>query len=245
MADKSQRMQRTVLCIEDKAELLAMERRLLEPFGYVVLSAMTGEAGLALVATKAVDAVILDYDLPDVDGGIVAQRIREVAPHVPIILYSGMVDQVPKSTLDSVQAVVSKGEPATRLIAVLGDIVGAQPVTSTDLRGQGHYDRQKRRFPRYKFETGVTIGVLRENIPVYVEGSSIDLAEGGAGVRITEPLQVEEIVDLQIPLHRRSLRLPAAVRYRRGDEYGFEFLAVDPQEREFIRTACSSLPQVG
>jgi hypothetical protein len=104
---------------------------------------------------------------------------------------------------------------------------------------------QKRRFPRYKFEAGVSIGVLRGTAPQDVTGFCMSLGEGGAGVRTDEPLSVDEIVYLQIPLPVRPLRLPASVRYQHGHDYGMEFLALGVTEREYIRSACSALPRVG
>ena len=103
----------------------------------------------------------------------------------------------------------------------------------------------KRRFPRYQFEAEIIIGLLRGAAPSYAGGRAIDLAEGGAGVRTSGLLDLGEIVDLQIPLPLGPLRLPACVRYQRGSEYGFEFVALGIPEREYIRNACSSLLRIG
>lgn len=110
--------------------------------------------------------------------------------------------------------------------------------------GQSHTP-QKRRFPRYKFEASLDIGILRGTTPQEVKGFCMVLGEGGAGIRTDEPLSVDEIVYLQIPLPVRPLRLPASVRYQNGPEYGMEFLAMGVTEREYIRSACSALPRVG
>src|SRR5688572_10287944 len=99
---------------------------------------------------------------------------------------------------------------------------------------------QKRRFPRYKFDGTVKIGILRGAVQQNVQGLCTVLGEGGAGVRTSEQLSVDEIVYLQIPLPSRPLRLPASVRHRNGPEYGVEFLALGPTEREYIRSACSA-----
>jgi hypothetical protein len=104
---------------------------------------------------------------------------------------------------------------------------------------------QKRRFPRYKFEARLNIGILRGTTPQDVKGFCMVLGEGGAGIRTDQRLSVDEIVYLQIPLPVRALRLPASVRYRNGPEYGMEFLALGVTEREYIRSACSALPRVG
>jgi len=103
----------------------------------------------------------------------------------------------------------------------------------------------KRRYPRYKFESGIGISVIRGETPQMVKGFCEVLGEGGAGLRTDEKLRVHEILYVQIPFPGRQLRLPAAVRNQRGHEYGVEFLALDKPDREFLRNTCSAYPKVG
>jgi len=105
--------------------------------------------------------------------------------------------------------------------------------------------KQQRRFPRFQYEKAVVIGLLRGDSTAYARGRSIDLAEGGAGIRSDRALDIGEILDLQIPLQIGELRVPATVRYQRGSEYGVEFLGLGVTEREYIRQACKKLPQIG
>ena len=103
----------------------------------------------------------------------------------------------------------------------------------------------QRRFPRYKFESTIGISVIRGETPQMVKGFCEVLSEGGAGLRTGEKLRVHEILYVQIPFPDRPMRLPAAVRNQRGDEYGVEFLAVDKPDREFLRNTCRAFPKVG
>jgi len=103
----------------------------------------------------------------------------------------------------------------------------------------------QRRFPRFQFHETVRIGVTKGEIPTYVEGRGVDLAEGGAGVTTGTKLQIGDTVHLQIPLAPEPLRLPARVCYQYGSEYGFEFLALGIPEREYIRESCKLLMRVG
>ena len=108
-----------------------------------------------------------------------------------------------------------------------------------------HYKPTKRRFPRYKFESGVNISVLRGDTPTMIEGLCKILGEGGASLQSDEKLGMHEILYVEIPLPDRELRLPAAVRNRHNHEYGVEFLALAKPERELLRNTFTSLPQVG
>ena len=122
---------------------------------------------------------------------------------------------------------------------------------SSPVRGTPRYPLKnapatpQRRFPRFQFHETVRIGVTKGEIPTYVEGRGVDLAERGAGVTTGTKLQIGDTVHLQIPLAPEPLRLPARVCYQYGSEYGFEFLALGIPEREYIRESCKSLMRVG
>jgi len=102
-----------------------------------------------------------------------------------------------------------------------------------------------RRFPRFQFHQHVRIGITKGDVPTYVEGRGVDLAEGGAGVTTSAKLEVGDTVHLQIPLAPGPLHLPARVCYHYGAEYGLEFVALGISEREYIRESCKSLLRVG
>lgn len=65
-----------ILVIEDERSIQMVIRTYLESSGYTVLSADNGKDGLALCTLHAPDLVILDLNLPEMDGLEVAARIR-------------------------------------------------------------------------------------------------------------------------------------------------------------------------
>jgi CheY-like chemotaxis protein len=67
----------TILCIDDNRAGLAIRKLLLEHQGYSVLTAEDGVIGLSLLERHPVDAVVLDYRMPGMDGDAVAQIIRQ------------------------------------------------------------------------------------------------------------------------------------------------------------------------
>lgn len=84
---------RRVVYIEDNAANLALVIKVLTHGGYDVLGAPTGEAGLELVAREKPDLVLLDLDLPGIDGFEVARRLkadRKLA-RIPVIAISASV----------------------------------------------------------------------------------------------------------------------------------------------------------
>ena len=82
-------MPRTVLYIEDNPDNMLLVRRVLEGHGYRFLSAVNGLEGLKLAQTQQPDLILLDINLPDIDGYEVARRLRANAKnhllYVPII----------------------------------------------------------------------------------------------------------------------------------------------------------------
>jgi two-component system KDP operon response regulator KdpE len=76
-----------VLVIDDDPALLRALRVGLRASGYEVVTASTGEQGIAQVAVSSPDVVILDLGLPDVDGLAVCRRIRQWS-EVPIVVLS-------------------------------------------------------------------------------------------------------------------------------------------------------------
>lgn len=68
---------KTVLIIDDEPPIRRLLRLTLEPAGYKVLEAETGQLGLQETAAKRPDAIVLDMGLPDMDGLAALKRLRE------------------------------------------------------------------------------------------------------------------------------------------------------------------------
>jgi len=84
-----------ILVIDDDVILLKLIRRSLEPLGFSIHTATSGEEGLALFPQLAPDVVILDVMMPGMDGWEVCQRLRQTSA-VPIIFLTALdsVDDV-------------------------------------------------------------------------------------------------------------------------------------------------------
>lgn len=76
----------TVLIVDDHAAFRALARALLEAEGFdVVGEAEDGASGLAAVAELRPAVVVLDVQLPDIDGFQVAERLHE-QDHAPAVV---------------------------------------------------------------------------------------------------------------------------------------------------------------
>jgi CheY-like chemotaxis protein len=99
----------TLLSIDDDELGLRVRKQVLETAGYSVLAAASGAEGLRLFRSHAVDAVVLDYLMPGMDGGAVALEIKQISPSTPVLMLSAYV-AVPADALDSVDLYVQKGQ---------------------------------------------------------------------------------------------------------------------------------------
>jgi two-component system, OmpR family, phosphate regulon response regulator OmpR len=80
-----------ILLIEDDLRLAGMLEEYLGKAGFHVVHAETGARGLAVHAGEAVDAIVLDLMLPDMDGLEICQKIR-VRSDTPILMLTARGD---------------------------------------------------------------------------------------------------------------------------------------------------------
>jgi two-component system alkaline phosphatase synthesis response regulator PhoP len=83
----------TILIIEDEPELVKVLRSYLEQAGYTVLTAGRGDTGLSTWEHKRPDMVLLDLNLPGLDGLDVAREIRRKSD-TPIIMLTARVEEM-------------------------------------------------------------------------------------------------------------------------------------------------------
>jgi DNA-binding response OmpR family regulator len=81
-----------ILAIEDEPAILRMLERGLTAAGHQVLTAATGEDGIALAQDEAIDVVLLDISLPDVSGHDVLSRIRARRSSLPVLMLTARDD---------------------------------------------------------------------------------------------------------------------------------------------------------
>lgn len=69
-------MANNVLYVEDNPDNMMLVQRALEARGYRLLKAKNGLEGVAVAENEDVDLILLDINLPDIDGYEVARRLR-------------------------------------------------------------------------------------------------------------------------------------------------------------------------
>ena len=98
-----------ILCIDDDPTGLYIRKVFLEAQGYKVMTALSGPEGLGVFSAHPVSAVVLDYMMPEMNGGEVAAEMKRLKPEVKILLLSAYVT-LPEEALKWVDSRVVKGE---------------------------------------------------------------------------------------------------------------------------------------
>jgi PilZ domain len=100
-----------------------------------------------------------------------------------------------------------------------------------------------RRFPRYPADIRISIQLFRPTGTVSLWGRSTELGEDGIGCTLTGEVEPGEVVsmELQLPTAIYPIKLRALARYRSGLRHGFEFLALNIEQKDALQRACEML----
>jgi DNA-binding SARP family transcriptional activator len=95
-APQPQDDRRTVLVVEDNVLNRELTNALLKTAGYHVVLAKDGAEALMLIGREKVDLMLLDVDLPFIDGHKVLEALKEKGIDVPTIFVSGLPGEEPE-----------------------------------------------------------------------------------------------------------------------------------------------------
>ena len=101
LATPPNRLQTTILVIEDEADIRSLARRTLERLGMSVLTAQDGVIGMDLLtANQHIDCILLDLLMPRMDGQQTLLAIGALRPSIPVVVMSGYSDDQIREQLD-------------------------------------------------------------------------------------------------------------------------------------------------
>jgi len=83
-----------ILIVDDEPSVRKLVSKLLRSEGLDVVEARDGAEALALVAVTPADLILLDIDMPGMDGLETLRRLRRKAPKAVVIMVSGINDEV-------------------------------------------------------------------------------------------------------------------------------------------------------
>jgi CheY-like chemotaxis protein len=108
----------TILCIDNDVVGSTLRQALLQRAGYRVLTAGSGTQGLEMAKCHRVDLVLVDFEMPDLNGFAVAALLRGIPPKKRIVMLSGHESKASKG-FPELDGFISKG---TRVEAFLASV---------------------------------------------------------------------------------------------------------------------------
>ncbi len=94
----------TILCVDDEPSILSALRRLFRAKGFQVRVAEGGQAGLEMLASEPIDLVISDMRMPEMDGVMFLEQVRQRWPDTMRLLLTGYAD------ITSIMGAINRGE---------------------------------------------------------------------------------------------------------------------------------------
>jgi len=89
---------KTILCVDDNEQSLSIRKVMLETRGYRVVACNNGHDALEAFRRGGIDLVLSDLIMPGLDGTELIERIKNEAPCLPAILFSGKIKVYEKDT---------------------------------------------------------------------------------------------------------------------------------------------------
>ena len=83
----------SILVVEDEQDISMMLDDRLTFLGFVVTTARDGAEGLAVLEVLIVDGILLDIQMPVMDGLSMLEQVRERFPSIPVIVMSAELNK--------------------------------------------------------------------------------------------------------------------------------------------------------
>jgi CheY-like chemotaxis protein len=119
----AQRPRPRLLWVDDSENLLSLYKAVFESLGFDIVTTSSPSEAVSYAKLFA-DLVILDYDMPEINGAELASLIKNHHPSLPIVLHSGNT-ALRAASYKSVDALSEKGAPREELLGVIDRLLPA------------------------------------------------------------------------------------------------------------------------
>ena len=105
-----------LLLVDDDVSIRKILLRLLADDGYEVESAPNGEQALEMISNQAFDLVLLDLNMPEMDGWETFEQLAEKHPLLPVMIITARSNQIASARAAGVSALLEKPLDCRRLL---------------------------------------------------------------------------------------------------------------------------------
>lgn len=125
-----------ILCVEDNPQNMRLVRKILKHQGYEVLEAVDGTSGIEITETEHPDLVLMDINLPDIDGLEATRRLKANADvsHIPIVALTAnaMYGDEERCLAAGCDGYMSKPVSKTKLLSVVDEFLSSHNRAEAD-----------------------------------------------------------------------------------------------------------------
>jgi c-di-GMP-binding flagellar brake protein YcgR len=102
---------------------------------------------------------------------------------------------------------------------------------------------EARRCPRYEFDTEIHVATFGKEKQEVMRGRALNISEAGVAGLFVTGWDAGTVVNLKffVPVVSNPISVDAVVRSRSDHRYGFEFVELNPVQREIIDKTCRAL----
>ena len=177
---------RRILLVDDQPFFLALAQNILHTGGYAVQTAASGAEGMELARTTTPDAILLDVEMPGMDGFEACRRLKRdpLTVAIPVLMFTATRNpQVNQQAFEAgAVAVILKGTDAERLLNAL-------QLTLTTARKQQIAPRAT-----------VALAVTYEHGARAGTGETLNLSQDGMFVKTPFPAEVGALLLVKFAL---------------------------------------------
>lgn len=113
-----------ILVVDDDEDVLAVEREILGQHGFRVVTARDGDDALRAMDEEAPLVVVLDIQMPGLDGRAFARNLRERLRHVPLVVVTAAADPRAEADRCNAEAYLPKPFDPDDLVRVVRRFAG-------------------------------------------------------------------------------------------------------------------------
>lgn len=84
-----------ILFVDDEADIVIVMKQLLESWNYEIVTASNGKDAIASLIANYPDIIILDYNMPEMNGIEALKEIRKMNSKIPVIMFTAYPEQMP------------------------------------------------------------------------------------------------------------------------------------------------------
>lgn len=110
---------RPILIVDDDASILDAERQLLTERGHRVVIAHDGAEAMRAIGADPPSVIVLDIQMPGVDGPSFARELRKALRHVPLVVLTAAADPKREADRCNAEAFLTKPFDADQLVETI------------------------------------------------------------------------------------------------------------------------------